>query len=115
MDNRKTITLTLVASIFFVNLLLTIYLCLFKDDKPKMVSFDMKETVNLFLSQVNSGNFDEDQINNITQIFNTALDDSIKSYSHSHNVLILVKPAVVYGIDDVTEDIQQLISEKMVN
>jgi conjugal transfer pilin signal peptidase TrbI len=115
MDKRKNIALIFVTILFFINFLLTVYLCLFTLNRHKMVTFNMKETVDLFLLQLKSGELNEEQINSITQKFNVALDDSIKSYSHSHDVLILVKPAVIYGIDDVTEDIQQLISEKMAN
>lgn len=115
MDRRKKFTLIAIVTLFFISFSLNIYSCLFKENKPRIVSFDMKATVNLFLSQLQSNDLSEEKIDSITQKFNTVLDDSIKSYSHNHNVLILVKPAVIYGIDDVTEDIQKLISEKMAN
>lgn len=114
--NKFYIPLTFVIAVsFLVCICLFVAITLFKPDKPQIVSFDMKATVNLFLSQLQSNDLSEEKINDITQKFNTVLDDSIKSYSHNHNVLILVKPAVVYGADDVTEDIQKLISEKMAN
>lgn len=115
MDKRAKITLIIVTTLFLINFLFTVYLCLFKLNNQEIVSFNMKNTVDTFLSQLKSSNLDEKQIQDVTQKFNAVLDESIKFYSQDRNVLILVKPAVVYGINDVTEDIQELISEKMAN
>lgn len=115
MDKRTRIAIGTIIGLVIINLILVVYLLISKANQPKIVSFDMKGTVDLFLLQMKNNNLSEEQINIATIKFNNSLDESIQTYAYDNNVLILVKPAVVAGIDDVTEDIQYLISDKMAN
>lgn len=110
--NKKIITIIAVAT-FTINVFIIIYLSFFLHTQRKIVTFDIKGTINLFLSQTKESQLNEEQIKNLTIKFNDVLDSTVKSYSQNNNVLILVKPSVVDGAEDITNEIQHLISEKM--
>ena len=112
--NKKIITIIAVATLITINIFFIIYLCFSHNTQRKIVTFDIKGTINLFLSQTRGSELNEEQIKNLTIKFNDALDSTVKSYSQNNDVLILVKPSVVYGAEDITNEIQHLISEKMV-
>ncbi|MGW8594959.1 type-F conjugative transfer system protein TrbI [Providencia rettgeri] len=86
---------------------------------PVTVTFDMTGTVNQYQQQMamqfNSENpLSEQQIAEATHRFQMALSDSLSEYQQSHQALILVTPAVVMGVEDITVDIQAAIADKMV-
>lgn len=110
--NKKIITIIALAT-FTINVFIIIYLSFFLHTQRKIVTFDIKGTINLFLSQTKESQLNEEQIKNLTIKFNDVLDSTVKSYSQNNNVLILVKPSVVDGAEDITNEIQHLISEKM--
>ena len=113
LNKKQIITLVTVATLFTINILLIISLCFFNNSQQKIVTFDIKSTINLFLSQTKEAELSEEQIKDLTVKFNAVLDSSVKSYAQKHDVLILVKPSVVFGAEDVTNEIQHLISERM--
>lgn len=111
--NKKIISIIAVATLITINVFFIIYLSFFHHTQRKIVTFDIKGTINLFLSQTKESELNEEQIKNLTIKFNDVLDSTVKSYSQNNNVLILVKPSVVDGAEDITNEIQHLISEKM--
>ncbi|HCB2859844.1 type-F conjugative transfer system protein TrbI [Klebsiella aerogenes] len=80
---------------------------------PQMVSFDMQGTVNQFMSQVSSGHLSDEQVKATTARFNTALDAALNDYQQQHGALILVAPAVVGGVPDITDTIQSAVADTM--
>lgn len=85
---------------------------------PVTVTFDMAGTVNQYQQQMamqfNAENpLSEQQIADATHRFQMALSDSLSEYQQTHQVLILVTPAVVMGAEDITVDIQAAIADKM--
>lgn len=111
MGTNKTKS-TIIIVFLFLNICFSVYLFMVSNNK-KIVSFNMKETVNLLIDELKEENLNEDQIKVVTQNFNLSLDEAIKKYSQKNNVIILVSPAVVSGSDDVTLDIQNMISDYM--
>lgn len=112
MDKRKINILVLL--LLITNLLFSVFLAVNHYHKKNLVVFDMKGTVNLFLTQLKENKLSEEKIVSTTQKFNEALDKAIKEYTANHNVVILVSPAVVNGAEDITQRIQSTIAEKMV-
>ncbi|SPX55388.1 conjugal transfer protein TrbI [Klebsiella pneumoniae] len=45
--------------------------------------------------------------------FNTALEASLQAWQQKHHAVILVSPAVVQGLRDITREIQQDIAWRM--
>jgi conjugal transfer pilin signal peptidase TrbI len=80
---------------------------------PKTVTFDMKGTIDNFMTQMTARTLSEDTTNALTHRFNEALMGSLEEYQHNHRVIVLVSSAVVSGAEDVTEDIQTVIAQKM--
>lgn len=113
MNKKQVIQTIAITALVTINIFLIIYLCFFNHTQRKIVTFDIKGTINLFLSQTKESELNEEQVKNLTIKFNDVLDSTIKSYSQNNDVLILVKPSVVHGADDITNELQQLISEKM--
>lgn len=80
---------------------------------PQTVSFDMQGTVNQFMSQVSSGHLSDEQVKVTTARFNTALNAALNDYQQHHRALILVAPAVVGGVPDITDTIQSAVADTM--
>ncbi|WP_426426990.1 type-F conjugative transfer system protein TrbI [Siccibacter turicensis] len=80
---------------------------------PRIVSFDMKGTMDMFIQQTLQQKLTEDQSKVLMQRFNTALTDSLTAWQAEHNVVILVAPAVVSTQPDITGDIRSDIAQKM--
>lgn len=80
---------------------------------PRIVSFDMKGTMDMFIQQTLQQKLTEDQSKVLMQRFNTALTDSLTAWQAEHNVVILVAPAVVSTQPDITADIRSDIAQKM--
>lgn len=108
---RRTKIHCLINSLMVVGIIS--YLLISHLNERKIVSFNMKDTINSFLEQVSKNNLDDEKITEITKKFNRSLDYAITSYANDNNVLILVNQAVVKGSDDVTDKIQYLIAENM--
>lgn len=80
---------------------------------PVTVSFDMKGTVDRFTGQATDKALSEAEISQLTRRFNNSLDDALTDYQKQHSALILVKPAVITGVSDITNEIQEDISRRM--
>ena len=80
---------------------------------PRIVSFDMKGTMDAFIQQTLQQKLTEEQSKVLMQRFNTALTDSLTEWQADHNVVILVAPAVVSSQPDITADIRNEIAMKM--
>lgn len=80
---------------------------------PVTVAFDMKGTVDQFMTQTAQHQLTQEQNDALTLRFTTALDASLRDYQHRHDALILVSPSVVAGVKDITADIQRDVARQM--
>lgn len=80
---------------------------------PEVVSFDMKGTMDLFIQQTLAQKVSETQSKALMVRFNRAMTDSLQSWQDSHNVVILVAPAIVSRQADITQDIRADIALRM--
>lgn len=80
---------------------------------PKVVVFDMKGTVDLFMQQSAQLKLDDVKAKALTSRFNTALTDSLSEWQNSHHAIILVKPAVISPETDITETIRSDIARRI--
>lgn len=80
---------------------------------PVTVTFDMKTTVDRFMDQSARHHLDEAASRALTARFTASLNQSLTAWQASHHALILVKPAVVGGADDITPAIQQDVALRM--
>jgi len=111
MDERKINIVVLL--LLIANLLFSGFLAVNHYHTKTLAVFDMKGTVNLFLTQLKENKVSEEKIVSTTQKFNEALDKAIKEYTANNNVVIFVSAAVVNGAEDITQKIQSTIAEKM--
>ena len=79
---------------------------------PEIVVFDMKGTIDLFMQQSAQLQLDEDKAKALTSRFNTAMTDSLNEWQTSHNAIILVKPAAVSPLPDITTEIRSDIARR---
>ncbi|MTC74221.1 type-F conjugative transfer system protein TrbI [Providencia sp. wls1919] len=101
----------LIIFLFILNIVFT-YL-LVQKNSTRIVSFDMKSTVDLFFDSMSKNTFSEEQISLISSKFNENLNKSIVEYQAKNNVVIMVTPAIVSGVPDITKEIQNDISKRM--
>lgn len=80
---------------------------------PDMVVFDMKGTVDLFIQQSAQLQLDEGKAKALTTRFNAALSDSLGEWQATHNAIVLVKPAVMSPLTDITDDIRTDIARRL--
>jgi conjugal transfer pilin signal peptidase TrbI len=80
---------------------------------PVIVSFDMKATIDRFTEQATERELKEGELEALTSRFTFSLKNALTDYQQHHSALILVKPAVVSGVPDITSDIQSDISRRM--
>lgn len=80
---------------------------------PVTVSFDMKATVDLFTEQATEKGYDEAEMELMTNRFTYSLNRALEDYQREHDATILVRPAVVSGVPDITNEIQQDIGRQM--
>lgn len=80
---------------------------------PAIVSFDMKTTIDQFTEQATERELKEDELGLLTSRFTFSLNKALADYQQAHSALILVKPAVVSGVPDITTEIQGDISQRM--
>ena len=77
------------------------------------VAFDMKGTVDQFMTQTVAHQLTQAESDILTTRFTTALNASLNDYQHRHEALILVTPSVVSGVKDITPDIQRDVAQRM--
>ena len=78
-----------------------------------IVSFDIKSTTNKFLLQSAKLTLNDEQRKELVQRFNRALTDTLADYAAANNVVVIVQPAAVSGIQDVTPQIRTELSKAM--
>lgn len=110
--NRCILPVAIVAGAL-LTLNAAISLLMIEWQKPVMVSFDMTDTVNQFMAQVASQPLNEAQSQQLTQRFNRMLSITLTEYSNRQRAVILVSPAVVSGVEDITAHIQAEIATRM--
>lgn len=80
---------------------------------PVPVTFDMRGTVDTFTEQTAGRQLNDADKDRLVARFNEALTASLADWSDTHHRPVLVKAAVVSGMDDITGDIQRNIAQKM--
>ncbi|EJD7217324.1 TPA: type-F conjugative transfer system protein TrbI [Escherichia coli] len=80
---------------------------------PVTVSFNMKQTVDAFFDSASQKKLSEEQAKALSGRFNAALESSLQAWQQEHHAVILVSPAVVQGVPDITRQIQQDIARRM--
>lgn len=80
---------------------------------PVTVSFDMKATVDQFTEQATEKGYDEAEMGLMTNRFTFSLNRALEDYQREHDATILVRPAVVSGVPDITDEIQRDIGRRM--
>lgn len=110
--NRCIVPVAIVA-IAMLMLNAAISLLLIQWQQPLTVAFDMKGTVDQFMTQTAQHQLTQEQSDVLTLRFTTALDASLRDYQHRHHALILVSPSVVAGVKDITADIQRDVAGRM--
>lgn len=84
-----------------------------KAGTPEVVTFDMKGTWDIFMQQSAQQKLDEEKAKSLVTRFNRAMSDSLTDWQKTHNVIILVQPAVVSAQQDITTDIRNDIAVRM--
>jgi conjugal transfer pilin signal peptidase TrbI len=79
----------------------------------RTVVFNMKGTIDLFMQQSAKKQLDENSARAMTARFDKALKESLTAWQQQHDDLILVPPAVVMPVLDITPEIQTDISRRM--
>jgi len=79
----------------------------------RTVVFDMKGTIDLFMQQSAKKQLDENSARAMTTRFDLALKESLSAWHQEHDDLILVPPAVVMPVLDITPQIQTDIAHRM--
>lgn len=100
-------------TLMLCNLGVTTWLLTRPAPQPAIVAFDMKGTLDQFLTQSASQSLTEAQSMKLAERFSAALDASLNDYQHAHQALILVSPSVVRGAPDITLTIQRDIAARM--
>lgn len=82
--------------------------------KPKIVSLDIKETTSDFVQQtaVLGSRISKDQLKAMTGKFNLSLQKTIGKYK-DNGYVVIVSPAIITGVPDITADVQKEISKDM--
>lgn len=82
--------------------------------KPKIVSVDIKKTTNDFVQQtaILGSKVSKQQLKVLTDKFNSSLNKSINEYE-TKGYIVIVSPAVVAGVPDITAKVQRDISNQM--
>ncbi|PVZ84213.1 type-F conjugative transfer system protein TrbI [Serratia sp. S1B] len=110
----RSIILVIVCSVLLIiaiNALVCRWIVL--SQRPVVVMFDMKSTVDAFFESASKQTLSEEQNKALTERFTDALDETLTEYQQTHRALILVAPAVVGGASDVTLDIQKNVAKRM--
>lgn len=103
--------LLVAAAILCINVAVTSLLISWRT--PTVVSFDMKKTLDQFTEQAGDQSLDEPQTKALTERFMISLNAELQDWQLRHDALILVTPAVVSGAQDITDEIQSGVSQRM--
>ncbi|MEY8712335.1 type-F conjugative transfer system protein TrbI [Mangrovibacter phragmitis] len=80
---------------------------------PDVVAFDMKGTIDLFMQQMMQQKLDAARVRHQTARFNDAMTASLTAWQDGHHAIILVAPAVVSDVPDITSAIRTDIAQRM--
>ncbi|QHS50023.1 type-F conjugative transfer system protein TrbI (plasmid) [Klebsiella michiganensis] len=80
---------------------------------PAPVTFDMRRTVDTFTEQTADRQLSDADKDRLVARFNDALTASLTAWAETHHRPVLVKAAVVSGVEDITGDIQRDIARRM--
>lgn len=107
----------LIISTLIIFSLITMFvsIAVVKSMTPEIVKFDMKGTVNSFMSQTAGikTTLSKEQMDQMVSRFNQAMQGSIDDYANANNVIVVVSPAIVGGARDITDEIRNSIATKM--
>ncbi len=79
----------------------------------RIVQFDMQSTVKLFSTQIAESHLTKAQRVVKIRYFAESLQEAAAEYAQLHHAMVLVSPAVIAGVPDVTPQIQQLTLQLM--
>ncbi|SMG59795.1 type-F conjugative transfer system protein TrbI [Cedecea sp. NFIX57] len=101
----------LMAGVLAANVMIS--LVLIRTTAPRVVAFDMKQTVDAFFDRAGRQKLTEPEMKQLSDRFNLALEASLQAYQRQHHVQILVAGAVVQPAPDITVQIQREIAGRM--
>jgi conjugal transfer pilin signal peptidase TrbI len=108
---RYIVTTGLMAGMLAANVMIS--LVLIRTTAPRVVAFDMKQTVDAFFDRAGQQKLTEPEMKQLSARFNAALEASLQTYQRQHHVQILVVGAVVQPAPDITVQIQRDIAGRM--
>ena len=77
---------------------------------PRFAVFDLKGTVQAYSKDLAEQGLDEGTLTVKTRQFSDILNRKLTNYSIRNNVILLVEPAVIHGVPNVTRPLQKEIS-----
>lgn len=111
MKKHSLITAALIAGTLVASAGVSWLIC--QLNRPVIVAFNMKSTVDAFFDSAGRKSLDEIQTKALSDRFNMALEASLQNWQTRHHALILVAPAVVQGAPDITREIQKDVARRM--
>ncbi|MEN4051968.1 type-F conjugative transfer system protein TrbI [Serratia marcescens] len=111
MNIKQLVITVLLSALLTLGTAVVIWECWLKP--PTLVSFDMKGTTDQFLVQSAKLNLTNEQRDVLLGRFNRKLTQVIERWSAEHHQLVIVRPAAVSGVDDVTPQIRHELAQAM--
>lgn len=105
--------LNIIWAVLILALALNLWNMLGGYQKKIIVSFDLKGTEAEFIKETAQLKLSAHQLKLLTRHFDKALSHSLKSYAIENNVVILVKPAIIEGAQDISPEIQAMIAKRL--
>ncbi|MBP9777569.1 MAG: TrbI F-type domain-containing protein [Rickettsiaceae bacterium] len=79
----------------------------FTKKHPAVVSVDIRDILNTFISNTQKKNLNSEQVNHDVEEFSNKLSQYIKDKAEQENIIIVTKQAVLAGAKDYTPKIKQ--------
>ncbi len=80
---------------------------------PEVVSFDLKGTTNKFLLQSAKLNLTAEQQEQLVRLYNDKLNAVLQRRARLNQEMVIVQPAAIAGIRDITPQIRQELAYAM--
>jgi conjugal transfer pilin signal peptidase TrbI len=112
-QRRRCLWQCAVGALLLLGINAAISLLLWRGLTPDIVMFDMQGTLNQFMDQSAQQKLTETEATQLSQRFSAALNESLQHYQATERALVLVSPAVVTGVSDITVLIQADIARRM--
>jgi len=98
--------------VLFANFIMTTVIV--RMNQPRIVTFDIKGVTDNFVQRTAmlGDKATEEQVKVMTQTFNQSMKDQLDQYE-SKGYIIVVKPAVIAGAQDITDDVRAAIYKKI--